>query len=341
MRHRFANFLLITLAALAVLVLLYFVVAPDDLEQQHQNELTLQLQWIPTAQFLGVYVAIHENYFAQEGLKVELLHGGPTVDPLRRLTDGDCNIAIATADQVIMRDHLARKGEIEGVSGLKALGVVFKRSVAVFMLHGQSQAESLSVLRNKRIGVYPNYDSDHILSALLQKAGIAKEEVSVVPFPQLADWFTKDLDIFPSYLFNEPIEAATRGVPFNLIDPQDFGVNFYSDTIVVTDEFLQTHPEPLRRFMTALRRGWSYAKANPKAAVEMMLNLEQAAILGRGGKTEALLEQAKANSVVKYLGDDSNLLVIDDQHWLSMVATLQTIGAIDDSYNPNPLLAAN
>src|SRR6185436_1890474 len=41
----------------------------------------LQLQWTPQAQFAGYFAADKQGYFAEEGLEVEIVDGGPTVVP--------------------------------------------------------------------------------------------------------------------------------------------------------------------------------------------------------------------------------------------------------------------
>jgi len=51
----------------------------------------LQLQWTPQAQFGGYFAADKQGYFADEGLTVEMVDGGPTVvaatDQIRTIRD--------------------------------------------------------------------------------------------------------------------------------------------------------------------------------------------------------------------------------------------------------------
>ena len=44
----------------------------------------LQLQWAPQAQFAGYFAADEQGYYAAEGLDVNILDGGPDVDPAGR-----------------------------------------------------------------------------------------------------------------------------------------------------------------------------------------------------------------------------------------------------------------
>ena len=41
---------------------------------------SLQLQWVPQAQFAGYLAAAAKGFYTEQGLDVTLLDGGPTVD---------------------------------------------------------------------------------------------------------------------------------------------------------------------------------------------------------------------------------------------------------------------
>ena len=48
--------------------------------------LTLQTSWIPLVQFGGSYVADKEGYYADHGVDVDILPGGPEVDSMARVS---------------------------------------------------------------------------------------------------------------------------------------------------------------------------------------------------------------------------------------------------------------
>ncbi len=66
------------LALLAISALLWgSSVAASD------SSLRVQLLWHHQAQFAGFYVADALGYFEREGISVELLPGGPGIDPMQ------------------------------------------------------------------------------------------------------------------------------------------------------------------------------------------------------------------------------------------------------------------
>ena len=45
------------------------------------DKVTVQLKWVTQAQFAGYYAALEQGYYADEGLDVTILPGGPDITP--------------------------------------------------------------------------------------------------------------------------------------------------------------------------------------------------------------------------------------------------------------------
>lgn len=54
----------------------------------------LQLKWVPQAQFAGYFLAQDKGYYAEEGLKVEILPGGPDIVPEQQVAGGSADIGV-------------------------------------------------------------------------------------------------------------------------------------------------------------------------------------------------------------------------------------------------------
>ena len=81
---------LITVAAAFVLTLFLGWAC----QSQAQPRLRVQLHWQHQAQFAGFYVAQARRHFEREGLVVELVEGGPGIDPFARLKKGEVDVAV-------------------------------------------------------------------------------------------------------------------------------------------------------------------------------------------------------------------------------------------------------
>ena len=61
--------------------LLAAVLAVSGLSASAADKLTVQLKWLPQAQFAGYYVAQAKGYYKAERLDVTLKPGGPDISP--------------------------------------------------------------------------------------------------------------------------------------------------------------------------------------------------------------------------------------------------------------------
>jgi len=183
------------------------VTLKDDTSLAGRNRVVFQLQWTPQAQFVGFFVAKAKNYYAQEGLDVEFRSGGPEVNPLRNVATGEAQIGLATGDQVLVFEDQ----NTDPAKELRVVGTVFKDSLACFMSHAKLNVRTPADFVGKRVGVFPSYDTEHVLLALLQsnKPPIDVKSVQVVTFPSLAAFKDGSVDVFGAYAINEPIWASS------------------------------------------------------------------------------------------------------------------------------------
>ena len=144
--------------AIVVGAIVYSLKGKTDVELDGKEKLTVQLQWFDGAQFCGLYVAKEKGFFEEENLVVELIPVNSfTSDPIAILLDGKADIAIATADQVLINKDRGKE--------IKAFGNVYNRSLACYMYKDGKGIESLSDFQGKKIAVYKKFDTENILLA--------------------------------------------------------------------------------------------------------------------------------------------------------------------------------
>jgi ABC-type nitrate/sulfonate/bicarbonate transport system substrate-binding protein len=62
---------------------------------------SMQAAWINDAEFAGYFLAIDKGYYAQEGLDLTYLSGGPDVIPESTIIAGRADLALSTPDTTI------------------------------------------------------------------------------------------------------------------------------------------------------------------------------------------------------------------------------------------------
>ena len=71
--------------------------AACSLGAQAAEKLTVQMKWVPQAQFAGYYVAQAKGYYKAEGLDVTIKPGGPDVSPVQVIAGHYCTETIGMA----------------------------------------------------------------------------------------------------------------------------------------------------------------------------------------------------------------------------------------------------
>ncbi len=75
------------------------------------DKFTVQMKWVPQAQFAGYYVAAAKGYYKAEGLDVTIKPGGPDISPAQIIAGKGADVAvnwrvdrIREADVVFVRE---------------------------------------------------------------------------------------------------------------------------------------------------------------------------------------------------------------------------------------------
>ena len=113
---------------------------------QAADKVTVQLKWVPQAQFAGYYVAQAKGFYKEAGLDVTIKPGGPDISPVQV-------IAGKSADAIVnwMPDALAAR---EAGVPLVNIAQVFDRSGLMLTCKKASGVSSPKDLKGKTLGVW-------------------------------------------------------------------------------------------------------------------------------------------------------------------------------------------
>ena len=323
---KFSIILLIVGIALLAFLLFKTRNRPEDKTQAGLTKVRVQLQWFDGAQFTGLYIAKSKKFFEDEGLDVQLIPGSYSIDPFQVVNTNRADIGMATGDRVLIQ--FAERRDI------KAFGTVFNQSTACFMAK-KGKVESLDDFKGKKIGVYSNYDTENILRALLFLHNINTTDVNIVQAGDLAAFRTGEIDLFPSYVFNEPITMELEGIQTKLFYPKDYGVTFYSDTYFSTNKYYKDNRDVIKRFLKASAKGWQYAESHQEESIKIMFSM----IKNMTFEENHIKEEKSLEEIVKYLGDgnEKKINYMQREKWNEMEDLLVKIGKIKQAGNVDDL----
>ena len=139
-------------------------------------------------------------------------------------------------------------------------------------------ATELAELEGKTIGV--KGDIPPSIVAMLAGAGLSRgtdyEEVLLDGFDPQAHLAT-GIDALPVYKSNEPGQLDAAGVTYNLFDPVDADIPGTFGLLYTSKGFYDEHPTAAEDFARASLKGMEDAIADPEAAVDMSVEMIDAA----------------------------------------------------------------
>ncbi len=225
------------------------------------EQVTLQLKWRHQFQFAGYYAAIKEGYYKEEGLDVSLREVIPGRSSADVVLSGDADYGIAETSLITQR--------LRGAPVI-VVAAIFQQSPIVLLSLSSSGIEGPVDLHDKRV-MYRATEDDAVINAMFLEQNLSNEDFIHVPHNFRDDILLHGVDAMSAYITDQPYLYLSQNIPINIIDPSNYGVDFYGDMIFTSEEHISDHPEQVEAFRRASLKGWEYAVNNPEATIDWML----------------------------------------------------------------------
>ncbi len=244
---------------------------------------TLQLQWVPQAQFAGYYAAIDQGFYEDEGLDVTIQEGGVDIVPQDVLANGEVDYAISWVPKVL--------GSIEQGAGITDVAQIFERSGTLGVSFKEAGITSPADFKGKNVGSW-GFGNEWELFAAMQQEGVTLDDISLVQQAfDMSGLLQGDVDVAQAMTYNEYAQLLETTNPetgelyqpedLNVIDYNDVGTAMLQDAIWAQTSELEdpAYQEQTVDFIKASIKGWVYARDNPEEAATIVT--EAGSILGQ------------------------------------------------------------
>ena len=255
----------------------------------HANEsLNVQLLWKNQFEFAGFYMAKEKGFYKAEGLDVSLKEFDFSVHIVDDVLSGKADFGVGQSSVVL-----------EALQGKKVvlLNALFQHSPRVLLSKKRADLQTIKDFKNKKIMLDSDLVSTATFSAMMQRNGIKPSDYTILQHSfnvdSLVDGTT---DLMTVYRSNEPYELKKRGIDFTLFDPADYGFDMYANILFTSQEYLQIHPQIVKKFQKATLKGWEYAFSHIGESVDVILEKYNTQHKSR----EALLYEAKVLQKLAY-----------------------------------------
>jgi ABC-type nitrate/sulfonate/bicarbonate transport system substrate-binding protein len=226
------------------------------------EKLVLQLHGPAQFEFAGYYAALWQGFYRDAGLAVEIKPGAgsgePAIDPVREVTEGRAQFGTGTAELVVRT--------AQGLP-LLLLAPIFQGSGAAVYYRADSDFASPGTLFKAKLGRLPASDIlDIELATALKAEGIDPSKLNAValaPGQTAAALGDRTVDAAIGSPWEVPWLAREKGIALKSLNPADYRVEFYGDTLFTLQRLAKTEPQTVRSFRAASLKGWDYALQHP------------------------------------------------------------------------------
>lgn len=236
------------------------------------------LQWVPQSQFAGYYAALNEGYYAEEGLDVTIIPGGPDIAPAQKVASGEAEFGVAWLPGRMLA---ARE---EGAD-LVNIAQIFQRSGTLMVSFKDKNITRVEDFKGKRVGSWL-LGNEAELFAAMRKAGIEpdKDAAIVKQGFDMLQLLNGEVDVAQAMIYNEYAQVLETKNPatgelykpedLNVINFNDVGTAMLQDGIMARESWLKQpgNEDIAVRFLRATFRGWIFCRDNFDPCVEHVLN---------------------------------------------------------------------
>jgi PAS domain S-box-containing protein len=224
----------------------------------------LQLKWYHQFQFAGYYAAQLKGFYRDTGLDVTIRQAQQGDLPLPMVESGAVEFGVS--DMEVFRAYQEGRP-------LMALGVVFQHSPMVILSLANSGIRRPSDLAGRRV-MFQGGQGQAEFQAMLESEGVPLGSVQVVPHSwRLDELLQGRVDAVSAYLTNETYQLQRLGMPYAMLRPEEYGVDFYGDLLFTSRSFALEHPDQAEAFRRASFQGWEYAMEHPGEIIDYILTL--------------------------------------------------------------------
>ncbi|MDR0623864.1 MAG: ABC transporter substrate-binding protein [Treponema sp.] len=264
------------------------------------------LDWTPNTNHTGLYAALEKGWFAEEGLKVEIVQP-PEDGALVLLGAGNAEFAVdfqETLGPAIARDRDALP--------VQAVAAIISHNTSGIMSLASTGITRPRDLGGKKFASWETPLVTAVIRDIVEGDGGDFAAVRMIP-NSATDAFSAletDVDAIWIYYAWDGIAAELRGTAVNYLDLGRINgaLDFYTPVLVTNTAWAAAHPETAKQFLRALSRGYGFAMENPAEAAAILL--KHAPELD-----EALVRKSQNYLAARYQGDAPRWGEIDPRRW--------------------------
>jgi len=263
-----------TALALSAALLVTFAAGISG-EAAAQTKLKMVLNWKYQGPQGFFFVAEDKGYFKAEGLDVTIDQGDGSATPIPKVASGTYDIGFGDINALI--DFASKRPEEAPI----AVYVMFNRPPFTIAVKADSPIKTPKDIEGRTLGGAANDGALKLFPAFCKSAKIDCSKVSITNMqPNLREQMLMQgqVDGVFGYVNTIRFSAKLIGIDpdkqIRFINYGDYGMDLYSNGIIVSKKLVKEKPDVVRGFVRALNKGVIDALKDPKMAVATVVKRE-------------------------------------------------------------------
>lgn len=232
------------------------------------QKVSVRLAWIAGGVDAPFFVAKANNYFADEGLDVEITDGSGSTASIQAAGSGDFDVVLAGLGALAQAQQAAGANTLIAVAGL-----LQKDPTSIISLEG-SGIKTPKDIEGKRLGTDAGNLEDGMIKAFADANGVDFDKVEVIIINGGNDrvaLLKGDVDFINGWANPDGDKVAAE----HPIEPPllfaDYGVNLLGTSVITSKSWLAEHGDTMKAFLRALIKGKAAADADPAATLKIFM----------------------------------------------------------------------
>ena len=280
-----------------------------------EKEITFALDYTPNTNHTGVYVAQEKGYFDEVGLKVTIQQ--PPAD------GADALIGSGGAQMgVTYQDYIANNLASESPLPYTAVAAIIQHNLSGIMSREEDHIDRPRNLNGKTYATWNLPVEQATIKSVMETDGGDPSTLKMVPYEVDDEVAGLKANMFDAvWVFEQWAvqNAKIQNYPVNYFSfaQIDSNFDFYTPVIAVNDSFAKEHPDVVKTFLAAVKKGYEYCVQSPDEAADILLKAVPE--LNRD-----LVHQSQKFLSAKYIDDAEKWGTIDPARWQRFYDWLNT-----------------
>lgn len=236
---------------------------------KEENKVTIVLDWTPNTNHTGLYVALENGYFEEQGLDVEIVQppeGGAT--PL--VASGKAQFGVDFQDTIAPAFATSEPLPVTAVATLiqhNTSGIISLKGNGIDRPKGMS---------NKTYATWDSPIEKAIIKSVVEADGGNYDSIKMIPntVTDVITALNTDVDAIWVFYAWDGIATKVKGEETDYFAFKDLEpvLDYYSPILVANNEYLENNENQAKKVLKAIAKGYEYSIENPEDAAKILVD---------------------------------------------------------------------